>query len=384
MISLGAGRADRGVIGSTGDTWRDFAFIWQHLATVSLLLAGAPVAIGVSGGKDSCAAAISTIEYLDSIGHKGPRVLVHSDLGRVEWKQSLPVCERLAERLGVELIVVRRAAGDMMDRWLVRWENNVERYAALSCVKVILPWSTPTMRFCTSELKVAVICRELVKRFPGQTIVNACGIRRAESDGRKNAPVAKVQAKLTNKKNRTTGIDWHPIAHWSTPDVFRFLAARGCELHEAYTRYGVSRVSCAFCIMQNEADMTASASCPDNSDVGREMVDLEIASTFAFQGSRWLGDVLYHLLTDEQRAGLAVAKERAARREAIEARIPEHLLYTKGWPTVMPTRDEAELLAGVRREIAAELDIKVACTTADEVIDRFAELMRLKDERDAR
>jgi hypothetical protein len=38
----------------------------------------------------------------------------------------------------------------MLDRWEKRWQNNVSRYEDLSCVKVILPWSTPQMRFCTS------------------------------------------------------------------------------------------------------------------------------------------------------------------------------------------------------------------------------------------
>lgn len=73
---------------------------------VSALLAqDAPVAIGVSGGKDSCALALATVAYLDAIGHKGPRVLVHSDLGRVEWRASLPTCERLAARLDRKSVV---------------------------------------------------------------------------------------------------------------------------------------------------------------------------------------------------------------------------------------------------------------------------------------
>ena len=189
-----------------------------------LLAADAPVALGVSGGKDSCALAFATIAHLDAIGHKGPRVLVHSDLGRVEWKASLPMCEQLAAELGLELIVVRREAGDMMDRWLGRWENNCARYAALSCVKTILPWSTPTMRFCTSELKTAVICRELTKRFPGKVIVSAAGIRREESAKRKQAPIAKAQKKLTSTTHATTGIDWNPIIEWTIADVLALLS----------------------------------------------------------------------------------------------------------------------------------------------------------------
>ena len=52
-----------------------------------------PVAAGVSGGKDSSAVAISIYEYLDAIGHSGPRLLVHCDLRKTEWAASLPVCD---------------------------------------------------------------------------------------------------------------------------------------------------------------------------------------------------------------------------------------------------------------------------------------------------
>lgn len=124
------------------------------------LAAGAVCALGVSGGKDSQAMAIRLAEYLDQIGHQGPRVLIHSDLGVVEWKDSLPVCERLAKRLGWDLIVLRRSAGDMMDRWEARWASSLERYSTLSCVKIILPWSTPGMSRCLTphHLQIAPHC----------------------------------------------------------------------------------------------------------------------------------------------------------------------------------------------------------------------------------
>lgn len=73
----------------------------------------APVAIGVSGGKDSSAVAIRTFEYLDDCGHRGPRLLVRCDLGEIEWAESLPMCERLAASLGTELLVLRRGAGGL-------------------------------------------------------------------------------------------------------------------------------------------------------------------------------------------------------------------------------------------------------------------------------
>lgn len=354
----------------------------------ALIAADAPFCLGVSGGKDSAAMAISVVEYLRAVGHKGPIVLVHADLGdadpalNVEWSDSLPTCERLAAFLGVELIVTRRAAGGMMKRWLKRWQNNVKRYADLSCVKIILPWSTPSMRFCTSELKSAPIASALVKRFPGRRIISACGIRREEGNGRENsprtnAPTSKKNKRLTNARAKTTGVDWNPIAAWSTADVFAFCAARGFQMHEGYA-LGMKRISCRYCIMQDLDDQRVSASVADNAPVFRTIVGLEIRSTFAFQGSRWLGDVAPQLLDDATRAAIGASKDRAAKRVQIEKRIPKHLLYTKGWPTVMPTEDEAELLCAVRREVAELLGIEVSCTEPAELIARYADLMAQK------
>lgn len=360
---------------------------------VELLGAGAPVAIGVSGGKDSCAAAIATVAHLRSIGHAGVVVLVHADLGdedpalNVEWDDSLPTCERLADFLGVELVIVRRPAGGMMKRWLKRWENNCARYAALSCVKLILPWSTPSMRFCTSELKSAPIASALVKRFPGQRIISACGIRREEGRGRDssartNAPTSELNKRLLNKRSHTSGVDWNPIAAWTEADVFAYCASRGFQMHEGYG-LGMSRISCRYCIMQDLSDQRVSVSVPANVPVYLTLVNLEIASAFAFQGNRWLGDLAPQLLSGAQRAGLARAKEIAARRAAIESQIPDHLLYERGWPKVMPSREEAAELCRVRREVAALYGMTVACTEPEELIARYAQLMAQKAEKEA-
>lgn len=351
----------------------------RHITTTphidALIRSGSPVAIGVSGGKDSDAAAFTTVDYLNQLGHTGARILIHSDLGRVEWQESLPQCERLAQCLGLELVTVRRQSGDMMDRWLTRWDNNVARYVNLECVKLILPWSTAGMRFCTSELKTAIICRELVKRFPGQTILSVAGIRREESPNRAKAEPEKRQNKLTSKTHRTEGFDWLPILDWTKDEVIALHAERDFPLHEAYQTN--SRVSCMFCILGSKADLHATTQWQQSHALYREMVELEITSSFAFQDSGWLGDVASHLLSDAQRAGVAGAKRRAAERERLEAQIPPHLLYTKGWPTYMPTWSEAHMLARVRGEVGASLGLDMQYTEADTIRARYAELMRL-------
>lgn len=338
-----------------------------------LLERNAVVAVGVSGGKDSVACAIAVDAHLKKIGHTGPKVLIHSDLGRVEWKESLPVCERLAAHLGWELMTVRRRAGDMMARWEGRWAANVLRYETMECVKLILPWSTPALRFCTGELKRDVITAALKKRFPGAAILNVTGIRREESANRKKAAVSAPEPKLITKKNY--GVTWNAIIEWSISQVFASIASRGLALHEAYTKYGVSRVSCVYCIMSSQADLLASTGCADNHDILRQMVELEAASTFAFQGSHWLADTAPYLLGGELRERIERAKLGALARQSAEARIPKHLLYTKGWPTVLPTYSEAEMLAEVRADVARAVGLNVSFTSAESVRLRYEELL---------
>lgn len=341
-----------------------------------LLRSNAPVAVGVSGGKDSQAAAIAVASHLHSIGHTGPRILIHSDLGRVEWKASLPTCEQLAAHLGWELITVRRAAGDLMDRWLTRWANNVARYADLSCVKLILPWSTPSMRFCTSELKTAVLASALRKRWPSGPIVSVAGIRAEESTARAKEPVSKPYSKLM--RAASIGVSWHPIIKWRLPQVLDVIHQAGVDLHPAYTFHGSSRVSCAFCIMSSLADLMAAAGAAENAALYREMVKLELDSTFAFQGARWLADVAPSILSDSERSRIPDAKRRAGLRVAAEACIPPELLYVKGWPTFVPDIKQAALIAAVRRDVASAVDLQIGFTDAESVRERYEELFHAR------
>ncbi|WP_192242893.1 phosphoadenosine phosphosulfate reductase domain-containing protein [Mesorhizobium silamurunense] len=338
---------------------------------VSDLLAGAAsVAIGVSGGKDSHAAAVATVRYLDQIGHVGPRVLIHSDLGMVEWNDSLPMCERLAHHLGMELVVVRRKAGGLMERWEARWESSRHRYETLSTVTLVPCWSTPAMRFCTSELKTQVIVPEIKRRFSGPAIINVTGIRRAESAARAKATVA------STADGRIW--DWRPIVDWSEGQVFECIDASGLPPHPAYRQFGMSRVSCRFCIMSNGSDLQAAARQPEARPLYRRMVALESRSSFAFQGARWLGDVAPDILEADARAALDEAKRIAAARSAAERRITKPMLYVGGWPTRMLTDGEADLLAEVRREVSGLLGFKSGFLDRDSIHGRYAELLEQK------
>ena len=337
---------------------------------VDLLKQDAAVAIGVSGGKDSQAAAMATFECLDRIGHSGPRLLIHADLGSVEWSDSLPTCERLSDRLGAELIVVRRKQGGLMDRWESRWRSNVARYENLSTVTLVPCWSTPAMRFCTSELKTSKIHAELKRRFSGLPIISVTGVRREESPQRARAEI------FDHKPGERIWI-WRPILEWSEAEVFSSLDFWGIEPHPAYRRFGLTRVSCRFCIMSSLPDLVAAAAQPEAHDLYRQMVGLECRSTFAFQSSRWLGDIAPQLLQPRMRDRLAMAKDRADRRREAERRLTKPMLYVKGWPTRMLSDGEADLLAEVRSEVSAMLGFRACYRDRASIHARYAELLEL-------
>ncbi|MFC0808981.1 phosphoadenosine phosphosulfate reductase family protein [Ensifer sp. P24N7] len=337
-----------------------------------LIASGSPVAIGVSGGKDSQASALATFSHLDRIGHTGPRLLIHADLGSVEWDASSSICEELASFLGVELVTVRRRSGGLMERWEARWLSSVDRYQSLSTVTLVPCWSTPAMRFCTSELKTHVITAELKRRFPAQTIINVTGVRRAESAAGANATVASADA-----GGRI--MTWRPIVEWSEADVFAAIDRSGLLPHPAYRQFGMSRVSCRFCIMSSLPDLVAAAARPEAHDLYRRMVALEARSTFAFQGSRWLGDVAPHLLDAQSRAALVRGKAAAVARVNAEGRITRPMLYVKGWPVRMLTDGEADLLAEVRQEVSHSLGFASRFVDRESIHARYAELLAAKN-----
>jgi 3'-phosphoadenosine 5'-phosphosulfate sulfotransferase (PAPS reductase)/FAD synthetase len=217
------------------------------------------------------------------------------------------------------------------------------------------------------------------------TTLDVTGIRGDESAKRKQMPVAKPQPELTRPSVGTVGWDWHPIAHYTLDDVCVAHVASGLPLHEAYTTWGASRVSCSACVLAARADLLAALGDARNHAAFREIVALELASTFSFKPTLWVADLADALLTDEERAAREHAKAVAARRRAAEARLPEHLLYADGWPVAVPSLEEAALLAAVRQEVAALLGFDDArCLTPDTVRQQYADLLEEKALREAR
>lgn len=344
-------------------------------ATIAAAVArGAVVAMSLSGGKDSTAAAFMANAALDAAGHpRSRRIAVHADLGRAEWVQTPATVEAVAAALGLPLIVVRHTSHDMVSRWQNRFDRGLIRYANLETLCLIGPWSSPSLRFCTSEFKAAVITRFLRASYPGREIISVIGIRRAESPARRLAKVSAIDSRLT--RNGTSGLIWQPLVDWSTSDVFDLHTRAALPLHVAYTDYGSSRLSCGACVLASARDLAASASCPGNHPLFSLLTDLEIRSSFSFQPARWLADVDPALLDARQHRGIERAKRVAAERRALEAALPAGLRYVEGWPPRLPSLAEAADIATTRTIIAGHHNLASDYLTASAIRDRFAELM---------
>ena len=304
---------------------------------------------------------------------------MHADLSRAEWQQTPATVEAIAASLGLPLHVVRHGQHDMVSRWQDRFERGLARYAALETLCLIGPWSSPSpsLRFCTSEFKAAVITRFLRASFPGDEIISVIGIRRDERTGRRNAPISAIDTRLADARG-TRGLVRHPLVDWQTADVFDLHAHAGLPLRDAYTVFGSTRLSCGFCIMSSLRDMLASASCGGNHGLYQLLVDLELNSAFSFQAGRWLADVAPALLSARQLAAVGDAKCRASERRQLEASLPSGLRYVKGWPPRVPSLDEAATIAATRTVIARHNRLTAHFLPASGVRDRFAELIAIR------
>ncbi|EJU09185.1 hypothetical protein LH128_30239, partial [Sphingomonas sp. LH128] len=340
--------------------------------------AGAWIVFNVSGGKDSSAAMFAVSIVLDGLGHpRNRRLVIHADLGRAEWESTPAMVERLAALADLPLSVVRRGAGDLFDRWAQRFENGKRRYEALETYNLIGPWSSASLRFCTSEAKAHVIGPHLARTLRGETIINVLGIRRDESTARSKTPEWKADARYASAGNAhgTRMMLWHPIVEWTTAEVFAAHDHLGIPLHEAYTRYSSSRLSCRFCVLQSIADARASASAPANRDALIHLCGLEAQSTFSFQPARWLADTAPDLLPHDLQIRIAAAKIDAQERREAEGAMPGGLRYVKGWPPRLPTMSAAAAIAKARAPILARHQLANRFPTARAVRDRFADLI---------
>lgn len=329
-------------------------------AIEELVIKGAWVAYSVSGGKDSSAAIAATMPLLDQAGHpREKRFLLHADLGRSEWKSTHPHVEELARHFDLPLHIVRHTTHDMVSRWNRRGELGRERWARGETVNLIGPWSSASLRWCTSEMKIHVMSRH--KKSLDEPVISVLGIRRDESRGRAATPFCSVDTGMKRYK-RDDCLSWNPIADWSSQDVFRIHEDQDIPLHEAYGM-GSTRLSCNFCVLASMNDLSIAALQEQNLETYLTLVGMEVQYGFSFQPARWLADVRPQALPQEMHKEIEKAKRQAETRRALEASYPDAYrrrkmdeLSMQDWNEIVRIRTEMSSIVGITDYIADPRD----------------------------
>lgn len=119
-----------------------------------------------------------------------------------------------------------------------------DTFAELTARKGLFP--SRVMRFCTEELKVKPM-QAYIRGLGDSEIVNAVGIRRAESAARSKMP----------EWEWSDGFDcevWRPLVTWSTEDVLAIHERHGLALNPLYAM-GATRVGCWPCIHARKSEL---------------------------------------------------------------------------------------------------------------------------------
>jgi 3'-phosphoadenosine 5'-phosphosulfate sulfotransferase (PAPS reductase)/FAD synthetase len=253
--------------------------------------AGATLAISISGGKDSQALLAALVAERAQRGWAGPIMAIHADLGRMEWPQTAGHCERITREAGLELVVVRRPQGDLLQEMQDRmeklrdtgkphwpsaearyctsdqkrsqidkalraphWPDAQNRYCtshqkANQIDKVLRqtsksPWPSATQRYCTADQKRDQLLK-VHRRY--DLVVSAMGLRAGESPARARREVVAVQKRITatalrdlspeealerQSEGQRVALDWCPLLDWSEADVWEACGTSIEELAE--------------------------------------------------------------------------------------------------------------------------------------------------------
>jgi 3'-phosphoadenosine 5'-phosphosulfate sulfotransferase (PAPS reductase)/FAD synthetase len=203
--------------------------------------------ISISGGKDSQAMLASVVQAHRDRAWSCGLFAIHADLGRTEWKQSLPHCQKLCDELGIFLKVVRRPQGDLLQEIQDRqakltgtgrsaWPSATQRYCTadqkrgqIQKAKRQVFWPDAANRYCTADQKRGQIDKalraphwpsaanryctshqkadQIDKELRGYNlVVSAMGMRGQESKPRAKKPALSLDCTLTAKMFRGLSI----------------------------------------------------------------------------------------------------------------------------------------------------------------------------------
>ncbi len=266
---------------------------------VRLLREGAALVLSISGGKDSDAMCHYLLERRQLEGWSGNVAMIHADLGRAEWHNTMDYVRDLARRKGVPLHIIRWTHGDLIDRIWQRYYSDPSR----PC------WPSSKVRYCTSDLKRAPISRWIRTNYPTGRVVCAIGLRAEESSSRAKKAAVSIREDCTAPTLHRLTLNWLPIHDWTESEVWSCIRQHGNTAHPAYA-LGNKRLSCACCVLANVSDLLNGA--VHNPDTYRELCRIEAVTSYSFRKDFWLSDLKPELLPDSTLAAVREHKRRVA------------------------------------------------------------------------
>lgn len=244
------------------------------------------IIVNSSAGKDSqamldvIATAAAEQGVLDRV------VVVHADLGRVEWAgtKALVYAQAAAYGLDSRTFDIARPQGDLVQQIKDRAAMLVRTGRADTPA-----WPSSQNRYCTSDQKRGQ-CRKVLTalvdaiRRAGVAldstgpvrVLNCLGFRAEESPARAKRPAMTRNGSASNGKREVW--DYLPIHDYTLGQVWARCDAAGTTRHPAYA-LGMPRLSCVFCVFAPKAALVIAAR--HNPELFAEYLELEsLAGTF--------------------------------------------------------------------------------------------------------
>lgn len=264
----------------------------------------------ISGGKDGQAMVKVLHDRL-----MPPVGLIHADLGRIEWAESLEMCRLLSSQFNIPLHIITRTDGrDMIDHW----KDRLNKLAGSD--KPF--WSSSANRYCTSDLKRDPI-NKFLRNCGHDFIISAEGVRAEESPARAKKSPLEIRDKITSscydgmtaeeaieayQPGKRLALTWYPIFNftlqqvWNTYEMLDRDLIRAREqykaagkvpawwrFHPAYV-YGNDRVSCSFCILGSKNDLQVAAR--HRPEILQELIEMEDKGKSTFKNNWSLRSLL--------------------------------------------------------------------------------------------
>jgi len=249
------------------------------------------ILVASSAGKDSQAMLDRVAELAARAGVSDRVVVLHNDLGRVEWEGTSELAQEQAEHYGFRFEMRHRKTIKEQAKERAREERQdlIEQIRArhqklrAKGDTTTPAWPSSAARYCTSDQKRGP-ARKLITQLVGELaldrqarVLYCLGIRAQESSGRAKKPALEIDKAASSGVREVT--TWHPILDWTEDQVWARIKASGVRYHWAYDK-GMKRLSCSFCVLATREDLVCAARL--RPAMAREYLELEqeIGHTF--------------------------------------------------------------------------------------------------------